>query len=177
VRSVGGVWFDRSRQQRAHGCFVFLSPLTHCFLLDSPQQREKQQTRPLSAKPHHVGAHLERHTSDSANEKAHYSSVSSTLPIPLTVTRHPSSEHLRIRHGSALRQPPHTIASTMNQVSQINPSASDNALLLHDGTLGDPRSSSQTVPAASLIGLPMELQKTILEYVSLVHLGPLVLPC
>lgn len=64
----------------------------------------------------------------------------------------------------------------MNKVSRINPSASDNALLLHDGTLEDPRSSAQTVSAASLLGLPVELQKTILEYVSLAYLGPLGLP-
>lgn len=84
MRSVCGVRLDCPRQQRTHCCFVFLSPLTHRCLLDSPQQQPKQ-TLPLPIRPHHIAAQFERHTSDSTSEKAHHSSASSSLPIPLTV--------------------------------------------------------------------------------------------
>lgn len=58
----------------------------------------------------------------------------------------------------------------MGQVGQTNSSANDNALRLHDSILGESLSGAQTASTASLLGLPVELQKTILEYVSLAHL-------
>lgn len=53
----------------------------------------------------------------------------------------------------------------MDQVIQTNPSDCSNALLLHNSALGVACVGEQTASAASLLGLPVELQKTILEYV------------
>lgn len=59
----------------------------------------------------------------------------------------------------------------MGRVGQPDSSASDHASRLHDSTLQEPRVETQPTPAdASLLGLPVELQKTILEYVGLTHL-------
>jgi hypothetical protein len=64
----------------------------------------------------------------------------------------------------------------MDSIRQADSRTSGNALLLHDSILGESSAGGQTASAASLLGLPVELQKMILEYVSLAHLGPLGSP-
>lgn len=58
----------------------------------------------------------------------------------------------------------------MDRVGQTSSSISGNALLPHDNALGESCVGEQPASAASLLGLPVELQKTILEYVRITHL-------
>ena len=76
MRSVGGVGLTVPGSNALIDALFFLSPLTHCCLLDSPQrQQPQQQTLPLLIKPHHTAAHFQRHISNSTSEKAHFSSA------------------------------------------------------------------------------------------------------
>lgn len=58
----------------------------------------------------------------------------------------------------------------MDQIKPTSSSTSDETVPPHDNTLGESGVGVQPASAASLLGLPEELQKTILEYVRLTHL-------
>jgi hypothetical protein len=128
-------------------------------------KQKQQQTLRLPVNPHHNTSRYEHHSSErkyTLSFSKQYSAHSLRRRIP--------SEDLRTRHSSVLRQTPHTIPSAMNQPRQTNPGATDDALLLHNSTVGESCAGEQTASAASLLGLPVELQKNILGYVRLPHI-------
>lgn len=165
VRSASEARFPGSNARNRFTHSLTLSLLLACLLSTvTTETITTTTTLPLPVNPHHIAPHYERPL------RARKVTLVFSKQHPAQLIHHQSpSEHLRIRHGLLLRRAPHPISSAMDQLRQIGSSTSGNALQLQDNTLGESSVGGQPASAASLLGLPVELQKNILEYVRLIH--------